>query len=305
MNSLDITIIIVGWNSKEYLLKCLQSLFKEKINYTTEIIFVDNGSSDGSIEAVRDEFKFVKIIENSKNLGFARANNLGINQSSGRYLCLINPDIIILPGCINRIISYMDNHPSVGILGPKVLNPDMTLQISWRKLPSLFNCFCRAFALDSILLRLKGLKKLQNHKIRQTEVLSGCFWMVKREALQEVGYLDETFFIYAEDIDWCKRFKEREWNVVYFPKSQAIHHGGTSSKHAPITSYLQMQKANLQYWRKHHGTYSQAMYFIILYLHHMLRVSVYWLLLLIIPKERKEMVHKLKRSWACLRWMTK
>jgi GT2 family glycosyltransferase len=303
-NTVDISIIIVGWNSKEYLLECLHSLARESTSLESEIIVIDNGSTDGSVTAVREKFPHVDLLVSSTNLGFAKANNLGIGRSRGRYLCLMNPDVKVLPGCIDRMFSYMENHPSIGILSPQILNSDMTLQISWRRLPSVWNGICRALALDTALCRLRTRKRLHADKIRPVEVLSGCFWMVRREAVQEVGLLDEAFFVYAEDIDWCKRFGEKGWDLVYFPRSQAIHYGGTSSARAPIQSYIQMQKANRQYWQKHHGLFSRLGFSLILLLHHVLRLAAHGLLHLLIPSERNVRAYKVQRNWVCLRWMT-
>lgn len=300
----DISIIIVGWNSKEYLLECLRSVTREITALTIEIIVVDNSSVDGSVEAVREEFSNVNLQASKENLGFAKANNLGISLSQGRYLCLMNPDIKVLPGCIDRMFSYMETHPSVGLLGPQILNSDLSLQISWRELPSLWNSLCRSLALDKAFRLLKRRKELPPDTASPVEVLSGCLWMVRREAVQKVGLLDETFFVYAEDIDWCKRFREKRWNVVYFPESQAIHHGGTSSAWAPIESFIQMQKANLQYWRKYHGLALQIGFYVVLFLHHALRIVGNSFLYILNLPGRRDVVHKIQRSWACLRWMT-
>lgn len=213
---MDLSFIVVSWNAKEILSKCLQSLTRETSHLYSEIIVVDNASTDGSPELVREQFPHVKLICNDANLGFAKANNIGIKQSTGRYLFLVNSDVIILEGCIDSMCTYMDQHLGIGVLGPKILSPDGMVQRSTMEFPTLWNCFCRALALDSIFRSSKlfggQLMTYWSHDtIRNVEVINGCLWMVRREALRKVGLLDEDFFFCGEDIDWCKRFVDAGW----------------------------------------------------------------------------------------------
>lgn len=305
---MDLSIIIVSWNAREYLLKCLESVILETADHLTEIIVVDNASTDGSPEMVKEYFPDVKLICNDANYGFAKANNIGIKQSSGRYLCFINSDIIVLKGSIDRMVVYIRQHPEVGMLGPKTLNPDRTLQPSCMGFPTLWNIFCRALALDSLFPESKlfggRLMAFWPHDtIRTAEVLNGCFWMVRRDALDQVGLLDEYFFFYGEDIDWCKRFREVGWKVVFFPDAEAIHYGGGSSSNAPIRFYLEMQRADLQYWKKHHSKPSAIAYVLITLLHQTVRVLGQIIIYIIKPSKRIQAKYKIRRSLACIRWL--
>ena len=257
----DVSIIIVSWNALEYLIKCLKSIYRHKGSQQYEIIVVDNASTDNSPEIIRKKFPEVRVIENKCNLGFAKANNIGIKNSSGKFLCFVNSDVELINDCISILLEYLENLQGVGIVGPKVLNSDHTLQNSVQGFPTIWNSFCRAIGLDTLFPKSRvftgQLMSWWNHgKDRKVDILSGCFWMVRKKALEQVGLLDERFYIYAEDKDWCKRFSDAGWYVVFNPEAEIIHYGGASSANAPIKYYLEMQKANLQYWKNIIAGYS-------------------------------------------------
>jgi len=273
----DVSVIVVSWNAKENLRDCLNSLMDSTVEYAQEIIAVDNGSRDGSPEMIEKEFPHVKLIKNRNNLGFARANNIGIQASKGRYVCLVNSDVIVLEDCIKNLMSFMDEHPTTGMVGPRILNPDRTLQPSCRHFPTIWNNLCQALTLNHLFPKSRFFSapfmNYWNHdSVRSIDALSGCFWMVRRKSLNKVGLLDEDFFIYGEDIDWCTRFHQAGWDIVFYPMDKAIHIGGASSNNAPIKFYLEMQKAGLQYWIKHHGRIGEAGYTVVILLHNTLRV---------------------------------
>jgi len=273
----DISIVITSWNAKSFLLQCLQSIVEKGIKHSVEVIVVDNGSTDGSCEAVKEKFRDVVLIENAENQGFAKANNIGMLSSKGRYICLVNSDIKVLNGCLDRMVNYMDQNQQVGMLGPKVLWGDMTLQSSCRMVPTLWNNFCPAVGLNRIFRRSKlfsgeHMLYFQHDRIERVDVLVGCFMMVRREAIEKVGLLDERFFIYGEDIDWCKRFWDAGWEVVFFPFAEVIHYGRGSSSNAPLKFVLEQEKSVIQYWKKHHGFGRQQVFKAILLCHHLLRV---------------------------------
>jgi len=305
---MDLSIIIVSWNAREYLLKCLESVILETANHLTEIVVVDNASTDGSTEMVKECFPDVKLICNDANYGFAKANNIGIKQSNGRYLCLINSDVIVHRGCIDLMIAYMDQHSEIGMLGPKILTPGGSIQRSCMGFPSFWNSFCRALALDAIFpsSRIFGgqLMTFWSHDtIRSVDVINGCFWMIRRKALERIGLLDEIFFIYGEDIDWCKRFWNMNWNIVFFPEAEAVHYGGASSANAPIRFYIEMHRANLQFWEKHHSRLAKLSYLLTVWIHHIVRITGQIVLYITKPSKRSEANFKIKRSMACIRWL--
>lgn len=301
---MDLSIVIASWNTKALLLECLQSLIRATQCKRMEIIVVDNASADGSPEAVQAHFPEVRLIRNPANLGFAKANNIGIARSRGKYVCLVNSDIAVLPGCLDRMLEYMEAHPAVGMLGPRVLNPDLTLQSTCRRFPNLWNNFVEAIAVDKLFPRSRVwggqfIAAVPRDHACRVDVLAGCFWMIRREALSGVGLLDEQFYIYGEDLDWCKRFWETGWEIVYFPFAEAIHYGSACFSQAPVALYIQMLRAKMQYWQKHHSRASQAGIWLIMILFQCFRSIANLALYLVKPAH----LSKLKINVAAMGWL--
>jgi GT2 family glycosyltransferase len=297
----------VTWNAKRYVDECVRSLGKSSAASSTEIIVVDNASSDGTAELIEEALPQAHLIRNASNLGFARGNNLGIARSRGKYLFLINSDVTVPPGCIEKLAAFMEENPTVGMLGPQMLAPDGNVRRSTMRFPTLWNQFCRALSVDSLFKsRWAGgflMPDFAHDRTRDVEVLNGWFWVVRREALDQVGPLDEQFFMYGEDIDWCYRFQQAGWRRVFYAGASALHYGGASSAAAPIRFYLDMQQANLQYWKKFHGPMARAAYYGITLLHHFLRVLGHGVAYLAKPGSREDAAYKVRRSWAVLRWL--
>jgi GT2 family glycosyltransferase len=303
-----ISVIIVSWNAKAYLDRCLQTLHEHAPGYPMEVLVVDNDSSDGSPEMVAEKYPQVRLIPTGANLGFAKANNVGLRQSRGRYLALINSDVEVLADCIHRLVEYCEGRPEVGMVGPRVIGADGKLQRSCRGFPTVWNMFCRAFALDAIFPKRPWftgylLQHWSQECEREVDILSGCFWLARRQAVEQVGLLDESFFMYGEDMDWCKRFWLGGWKLVFVPSAQSIHYGGASSSNAPVRFYIEKQRADLQYWRKHHRWFAQQCYFMVSCLQHLLRITGYAVGLLFPAKDRKLKRMKVLRSIRCLHWL--
>lgn len=256
--SIDISVVILSWNDQKYLAECLESLM-HSTKRTMEIIVVDNASTDGSPEMVAERFPMVKLIRNRENLGFPKGNNIGIQASRGKYVYLLNSDVKVLEGCMDALADYLDAQPDVGMIGPRILNGDMTHQSSCRKFPTLWNNFCMMSGLAGAF---KGSRSFSGEhmfyfkgdRLMDVNVLVGCFWAVRRAAMDQFGLLDEGFFMYAEDLDWCERCWKSGWRVVFYPEVAAIHYrGGSSAKQDPVWLALTQQRSVLRYWKKHHG----------------------------------------------------
>ena len=191
----------------------------------------------------------------------------------------------VLQDCLFKIYRFMEENPSVGLLGPQMLSRDRKAARSCMRFPTLWNALCRAVALDKIFAgsRFWGgllMSDFAHDRLMNVEVLNGWFWVVRRDALQRVGLLDEQFFIYGEDVDWCYRFHQNGWRVVFYPDAKAIHYGGASSAKSPARFYVEKQKANLQYWKKYHRGYEWFAYIATMLLNECLRLagySVVWL----------------------------
>lgn len=263
--AIDISVVIVNWNTRDLLLDCVESLFAETRESSLEIIVVDNASRDGSMEALAARFPQTVRIANTENAGFARANNQGLAVARGRYLCLVNSDVKALAGVLDRLRAFLESRPDVGAVAPRTVGRDLKLRRNCREFPSLRNEICQALFLDRLFpsrrfFRSRSMRDYDYASQSEIEALSGCFLMVPRSVQETVGGLDERFFIYAEDVDWCKRIREAGWRVIYFPEAEAIHYGGSSSATERVRFNLEILKAHLQYWRKHHGRLATALF---------------------------------------------
>jgi len=232
--NVDVSIIIVNWNTREIACDCLKSVYEQTQHMSFEVIVVDNGSSDGSVEMVKNEYPRVILIENLENVGFAAANNQGMALAKGRYILLLNSDTVILDNAISKAISFSDTHPEAAVVGCRVLNPDRTLQLSCSMFPSLLNWVLFITYLYKLFHKNKffGRERMSwwaRNDIQEVEVVTGCFMLVRREAIEQVGMMDERFFMYAEEIDWCYRFRMAGWKNLFTPDAEIIHLGGVSA----------------------------------------------------------------------------
>lgn len=255
---MDLSIIIVNYNTKELTKQTLNSIFKYKHNLEYEVIVVDNNSSDDSVNMITNELPQVILIQNKKNLGFSRANNIGINRSKGRYILLLNSDTIIQEDTLETMVSFMESNYNVGAAGCKVILPDGSLDKACkRSFPTPQNALYNALKLDKLFPHNKkfgeyNLTYLDEDEIHEVDSLVGAFMMVRREAIEEVGLLDENFFMYGEDIDWCYRIKKAGWKIVYYPKTKIIHYKGGSSKKKNPKLIYEFYRAMYLFFEKHY-----------------------------------------------------
>ncbi|GFP24910.1 glycosyltransferase family 2 protein [Candidatus Hakubella thermalkaliphila] len=231
-NILD--VIIVSYNVAHLLEDCLGSLLSEK-GVDVVITVVDNNSCDGTVAMVREKFPQVNLVASRKNLGFSAANNLALKGSRSKYALLLNPDTKVLPGAIKKMVDYMEANGEVGALGPKLLNPDGSLQYSARTFPSLTTQFLESTYLFRIFpqSRFFGqhfMSYWDHGQEKKVDWVSGAALMVRREAIEKTGLLDEGFFMYSEEVDWCYRIKRAGYEVVYFPQAEIIHYDARSSE---------------------------------------------------------------------------
>jgi GT2 family glycosyltransferase len=248
---MDLSVIIVNYNTKELLRKCLESVFRSQTNNKFEVIVSDNGSKDASIEMLNQSFPQIKLIENNANLGFSKGNNVAIKEANGRLILLLNSDTEVRPDTFDLSIKYMDEHADVGILGCKVLLPDGSLdKASRRKFPNPWNSF----------LRLFGLKKFSDYNIdtpidQETEVdaVMGAYLLIRKSVIDRIGVLDEEYFMYGEDLDWCWRAKEAGYKVVYYPESSITHFKYGSSQAVPFRTIRMAHEAMKIFYRKHYA----------------------------------------------------
>jgi GT2 family glycosyltransferase len=302
----DISVVIVGWNARRYLELCLESLTDQPPRRSMEIIVVDNASSDGSADMIAARFPQVKLIKSSENLGFAKGNNVAIRECHGRYIALVNPDVIVFPGCLDSLADFLDQNPKVGNVGPRVLNPDRTLQSSCRRFPTLWNNFCSATGLagrfkNSRFFAGEHMFYFPHDRTLAVDILVGCFSMIRREAFDAVGLLDENLFMYGDDVDWCRRCWKAGWQVVFYPGAEAIHDRGKITAPYPVRFAVAQQRSVVYYWTKHHSFIGVLGIRSIMLFRHLLRYTFAFLSDLAHSQGRPRNNVSKKVSGACLR----
>ncbi len=222
---MKLSVIIVNYNVKHFLEQCLHSVYKATKDIETEIFVVDNNSVDGSAQFVRDKFSDLKIIENKQNVGFAKANNQAIQQAKGEYILLLNPDTVVEENTFSKVVDFMDQHPDAGGLGVKMIDGKGNfLPESKRGLPTPWVAFCKMFGLSQLFPKSKKfgqyhLSYLNENEIHEVDVLAGAFMLLRKKTLEKTGLLDETFFMYGEDIDLSYRITQAGYKNYYFPRN--------------------------------------------------------------------------------------
>jgi hypothetical protein len=255
---LDLSIIIVNFNVKTLLKKCLKSIFDLQTVLKYEVIVIDNHSEDQSREMVKEDFPKVRLIENQENVGFSSACNQGIRRSRGRYLLFLNPDTEFTSGGIIEMVKFMDKNPNIGICGPQMIGPEGKIQFSARSFPSYLTSISSA---QSILNRIfpkntwSGkylLKDLDRNKKTEVDWVSGSCLLTKRGVIERNGLLDERFFMYAEDVDYCYRAKRAGYLVYYFPDWVVVHHIGKSTRRRKTRMLAEHHRSMFRFYKKHY-----------------------------------------------------
>jgi hypothetical protein len=257
-----------------------------------EVFVVDNGSSDGSAQMVRDEFPEVILIANSENRGFAAANNQALALAKGDYVLLLNSDTYLLDNSLLKAVEFAERHPEAGMIGCRVLNADGTLQPTCFQYPSVLNLFLQTFYLSKLFPRSRffGRERMtwwDRNDVREVEVITGCFLLVRAEVIEQIGFLDESFFMYGEETDWCYRAHRAGWKLLFTPDARIVHLGGASSRQNRPEMVLQLRGSILYFIRKHHSKAAYILSCVLVCLFFALRVP-YWLFRgLCVQSERK------------------
>jgi GT2 family glycosyltransferase len=299
--NLSISIIIVNWNTEDMLCDCLDSVYANLGTLDAEVFVVDNASNDRSVERVRKNFKSVKLIVNQKNLGFAAANNQALKICTGRMVLLLNSDTIVLDDVLQKSVAYLDANPKVGAIGCRVLNTDGTMQPTCSRFPSILN----------LLLQISGLSKLtwpdffDRYQMRRwdrtterdVEVISGCYLLVRKEVVDKVGGLDEDFYFFGEETDWCLRISKMGWELKFAPVGQIIHHGGGSVRKLDYRRDLMLSSAMVKLHLKNEGWLNAVIVMLIVCSFNASR-AVYWWFVSLVSK--RDYVQQRRRHFAAL-----
>jgi len=254
-----LSVIIVNWNVRDLLHRAVSSVLASWDDRPgLEIIVVDNSSRDSSVDMVQANFPQVYLIANRENRGFTGGNNQGINAATGEFLLLLNPDTEIVNSALPCLIDYAKIHPDVGMIGPQMLWPDGSVQSSWRRFPSLPVLFLESTWLQALtprrILRDYYAQDKADDAEQDVDWITGAAMLTRREVIEQVGGMDEGFFMYSEEVDWCRRIKQAGWRVVYYPNARIIHHEGKSSEQVVAARHIYFQSSKVRYTRKYHGT---------------------------------------------------
>jgi GT2 family glycosyltransferase len=276
--TLDLAIIIVNWNTPDYLSACLDSVLVELSAWpegSVETYVVDNASADHSVNLVREQYPWVKLIENATNVGFARANNQAAQITTGRNLLLLNSDTELHPGALRTMVTFLDTHPQAGAVGARLLNSDGTLQESAHPAPTLGRELWYLCHLDKLHpIAIYPMEEWPIDQPRSVEILKGACLMFRQTVLDEVGLLDEDYFMYSEEVDLCKRTLQAGWLLYWEPRAVVVHHGGRSTEKVAFSMFMHLYKGKIMYFRKRHGRATAALYKLVLAFAIILRLLV-------------------------------
>jgi GT2 family glycosyltransferase len=250
----DLSIVIVAWNVRDLVLDCLASIADARLAIDCEVILVDNGSGDGTVAAVARQFPAVQVIALPRNVGFGAGNNQGILKATGRHIVLLNSDTIVLPGELERCVAYLDAHPDVGVVGPQLLNPDRTKQNCIHNSPTLVSEVLSQSLLRRLLPRRWPSKRVHYTAPVEVEAVLGACLFVRADVVREVGPIDEDYFFFLEETDWCHRIRRRGWRVVHLPDAFVIHlYGESTKKKLPLRTRIEYWRSRYTFFRKNRG----------------------------------------------------
>lgn len=275
----DLSIVVVSFNTKAMTQACLESVFANAGALSLDVIVIDNASSDGSVEMIRERFPDVQLIANDDNRGFAAANNQGFKVARSELVLLLNSDTVVLGDVLQASVDYMRRCPDVGAFGCRVLNTDATLQRTCSGYPTVARLLMMTTGLDRLrwpaLIDRYQMRGWRRDTERDVEVISGCYMLVRREVIDTVGGLDEQFFFFGEETDWCLRIRRAGWATRFAPVGEIIHHGGGSVKKLNHKRDVMLTAATVRLHRKNGGRVSAGGAFLVLFAFNLSR-ALYW-----------------------------
>ena len=297
-----VSVIVVNHNTCDLLRECLRSVRAEAAGLPTQVIVVDNASSDGSVAVVRAEFPEVRLIESPSNLGFSKANNAGLRASSSPYALLLNSDARLLPGALRAMASFMETHPDVGIVGPRLLNADGSLQLSCGIPPTPWTEVCNKLLLH-IPFPFFKMGDWAHDRVREVGWVTGACLLARRAMLDRIGLLDEGMFMYYEDLDLCLRARRAGWKVCYLPDAQAVHLGGATSRGVFGPMLVASGRSSFYFFRKHYGDGAVRLLRLLTLPEMALRSAIWGALAIFSPRRRAEARERL-RAYRTILWRT-
>lgn len=265
MSDLPLSIVVLTWNGQDLLLDCLRSLDREvraradSGRIECEVIVVDNGSNDGTVEAVRERFPWAELVALPRNVGFAAGNNAGLQKARGRVIVLLNNDTLALPDGLERCVRFLEAHPDVGVVGPQLLHPDGRKQNSIHNFPSLLTEIVPKGLLELLFPRRFPSKRFEHDEPLDVEAVLGACLVVRREVVESVGPLPEDYFFFLEETDWCFQVRRAGWRIVHLPDAHLVHiHGAATKKRVPLPTRIEYHRSLYRFFRKNRGRLQAA-----------------------------------------------
>ena len=261
-----LSILIVNWNTRQDLLRCLDSITANPPALPFEVLVFDNASTDGSAAAVAAQYPGVRLEAGSENLGFARANNRAASHAQGQFWLLLNPDTVVHPGAVDTLVRYLTEQPCVAAVGPRLINPDGSPQLSIERLPSLFREWWRLFHLDRLYPVSQYAKTfLASQAPQRVEVLNGACLLLRADTVRPLGLFDEDYFVYSEEVDLCDRLGQAGWELHWLPAAIVTHSGGRSTRKVADRMFLELYRNKIKFFRKRRGALAGTLYKLILF----------------------------------------
>jgi GT2 family glycosyltransferase len=250
----DLSIVIVAWNVRDLVLDCLASIREAKLGISYEVIVVDNGSADGTVETVRAKYPDTRVLALPKNIGFGAGNNRGLEIMRGRHAVLLNSDTIVLPGGLEACVAFLDAQPEVGVVGPQLLNPDRSKQNCIHNSPTLVSELVGQSLLRRLFPRRYPSKRIEYRAPLEVEAVLGACLFVRREVIAQVGLIDEDYFFFLEETDWCHRIRAAGWKVYHLPDAFVVHlYGESTKKKVPLRTRIEYYRSRDTFFRKNRG----------------------------------------------------
>lgn len=254
---ITLSIVIVSFKVKSFLHDCLKSIEHYPPNVTFDVFVVDNHSQDGTVDMVKKEFSWVKLIASQKNLGFAKGNNIALDHVEGEFVLLLNPDTEVLPHTLSTLVKTFRAYPHAGAMGPRLLNPDGSLQPSCKQFPRLRSLIFNHLFLDTLFPKhsVMGAYEMNgwsHDQFREVDQPMGAALIVRKKVIDEIGFMDERFYMFFDEVDWCYRIKQAGYKIYFTPATQIIHHGGQSIRQAEMRMSYYWHKSLKQFFAKHY-----------------------------------------------------
>lgn len=290
MYKYQLTIVIVNWNTKTLTSECLRSIFENYHSKDWNVVVVDNASSDGSVELISSLFPQVELVKNTQNRGFAAANNQVLSRRDSKFYLLLNSDTYVIGDAIKSSLDFINAKSEVGAFSCKVLNEDMTYQQTCFNYPTISSRLHDAFKFRNVFGKKHVSKEMldnwDRNSEREVEVITGCYLLVSQEVIDDVGILDEDFFFFGEETDWCFRIKSKGWKLVFSPVGEIVHYGGGSAKKLQHKRELMLHSSIVRFMKKHHGFLSAIAMYVIMFMFVLTRFF-YWSFLYLVKNKKQ------------------